>query len=626
MTTYQTGNPLGSQDPRDLFDNAQNIDDAINSQTSEVWQDRLGRLRKTWRGIEQKAEFDIAQAVSSATADAHGYRDQALEARDDARAAASAIGPLKFYDTYAQALGDIADIPIDGLIEVSADETLDGARTRYFKRSGDVLELSVNLDQLRLDLATDAGAQLIATRQPEDGSVKRLVIEKLSEIPTFGDYEDISSAVAAAVESSFILGAIDSVVIRVPSQAATLQSAFERITPLTQQCRITVLIESGFQPTSGVELSNADYSRYKISSEDSEVTLSSLYVGDNFLKLTNAISPVVDVLINAAGKGGRTFYAERGSFLLINPGKGVKNPQSDGIYVNMRSSAYISGCVSIGAVNGRNLWITRNSTCECTGATFDGATDYNIWISRSSSAYGESVTCKNAGSAIGATRYSIASFNLMTADNLDSVAIAISAFIFVNDVIATNVKKVGLSASEGGEVTGRNAKITGVVGSATYGCVAENLGKIICPSAEISGFNLSGLRAYYGGGIAAFGAKIENCLIGIDARYNGSVDAYSGTIQSCGRGIFARDGSKVSMNSGNILSSTTRGVECNSGSEAYIGLTKVTGSGEQDLRVATGAKIYATGTSTTNGAGSPAPSNTNVAAFNTFYAAGVIYV
>ena len=50
MTTYNTGNPLGSTDPRDLFDNSQNFDVAINS-SGEKWKDRLGRDRLTLDGM-----------------------------------------------------------------------------------------------------------------------------------------------------------------------------------------------------------------------------------------------------------------------------------------------------------------------------------------------------------------------------------------------------------------------------------------------------------------------------------------------------------------------------------------------------------------------------------------------
>lgn len=55
MTKYATMNPLGSTSPYDLFDNAQNFDTAINSITAAIWQDRLGKSRHTWYGIESLA-------------------------------------------------------------------------------------------------------------------------------------------------------------------------------------------------------------------------------------------------------------------------------------------------------------------------------------------------------------------------------------------------------------------------------------------------------------------------------------------------------------------------------------------------------------------------------------------
>lgn len=53
MTTYRTGNPLGSAAPKDLYDNAENLDVAVNSQDSTTWEDRLGKTRKTFHGMEQ---------------------------------------------------------------------------------------------------------------------------------------------------------------------------------------------------------------------------------------------------------------------------------------------------------------------------------------------------------------------------------------------------------------------------------------------------------------------------------------------------------------------------------------------------------------------------------------------
>lgn len=57
MTTYNTGNPIGSSDPHDLYDNAENLDALVNDKTKGAHTDRLGVERKTWHGIEQDFEL-----------------------------------------------------------------------------------------------------------------------------------------------------------------------------------------------------------------------------------------------------------------------------------------------------------------------------------------------------------------------------------------------------------------------------------------------------------------------------------------------------------------------------------------------------------------------------------------
>jgi len=51
MAKYNTGNALGSADPRDLFDNSENLDGAVNSEL-DTWVDRFGKTRRTMAGID----------------------------------------------------------------------------------------------------------------------------------------------------------------------------------------------------------------------------------------------------------------------------------------------------------------------------------------------------------------------------------------------------------------------------------------------------------------------------------------------------------------------------------------------------------------------------------------------
>ena len=53
MSTYNTGNPVGSVDVKDLYDNAQGLDHLVNDRTVTEYPDRLGNPRKSWWGMEQ---------------------------------------------------------------------------------------------------------------------------------------------------------------------------------------------------------------------------------------------------------------------------------------------------------------------------------------------------------------------------------------------------------------------------------------------------------------------------------------------------------------------------------------------------------------------------------------------
>lgn len=57
MTTYNTGNPVGSTAVKDFYDNSQNLDIAVNDKDSEFWVDRLGTRRNTLRGVENRIGY-----------------------------------------------------------------------------------------------------------------------------------------------------------------------------------------------------------------------------------------------------------------------------------------------------------------------------------------------------------------------------------------------------------------------------------------------------------------------------------------------------------------------------------------------------------------------------------------
>lgn len=84
MTTYNTGNPVGSTDARDLYDNAQAFDQAINS-SAATYTDRLSVTRKTLKGLETAA---TGIPAVQASIDAESAKTAAEAARDAAQLAA----------------------------------------------------------------------------------------------------------------------------------------------------------------------------------------------------------------------------------------------------------------------------------------------------------------------------------------------------------------------------------------------------------------------------------------------------------------------------------------------------------------------------------------------------------
>jgi hypothetical protein len=60
-TTYNTGNPIGSTSPKDLYDNASNLDDLLLG-PSPSYPDRLGQRRQSWAGMEQSIRDAVVAA------------------------------------------------------------------------------------------------------------------------------------------------------------------------------------------------------------------------------------------------------------------------------------------------------------------------------------------------------------------------------------------------------------------------------------------------------------------------------------------------------------------------------------------------------------------------------------
>lgn len=128
----------------------------------------------------------------------------------EAKAAAETIGPIKFYDTYAQAAGALPGLTNGDIVEVESDEARSSGRTRYRVASGALVFL-VNLDQLRQDLAAPAGTGLVGFLQSGTGAVARTLQSKSREVVSVTDFgapgsSAMNLALAAAEEVHFPAG------------------------------------------------------------------------------------------------------------------------------------------------------------------------------------------------------------------------------------------------------------------------------------------------------------------------------------------------------------------------------------------------------------------------------------
>lgn len=199
MTRYNTGNPLGSSAAKDLFDNAQNLDFALNSTTQALWTDRFGVARRSWYGLEVMVTdaasafgYQILEGVSFTTGAAVNINQVLLNLADNA---------------YYQWTGTFPD----GGKPVPANSSPEAAGG-----TGPGKWLSVGDTVLRNSLASNAdraGDAMIAVKQPFTGAASRTQHDKNAEYMTVldfgavGDYvTDDTAAIIAADTAASLAG------------------------------------------------------------------------------------------------------------------------------------------------------------------------------------------------------------------------------------------------------------------------------------------------------------------------------------------------------------------------------------------------------------------------------------
>ncbi len=154
MTTYKTGNPLGSSAAKDLFDNAENLDFAVNSITQTIWIDRLGKPRKSWFGMESAFLAQLASQEDrfNAFIERSGY--QVIGDYADGPLTVTEYNQLIRYDNELWKLTAAIDLPYT--TAGNTEETWNATDSLHFVSVGDAAlrqNLGSNEKGLGLSLA-----------------------------------------------------------------------------------------------------------------------------------------------------------------------------------------------------------------------------------------------------------------------------------------------------------------------------------------------------------------------------------------------------------------------------------------------------------------------------------------
>lgn len=178
------------------------------------------------------------------------------------------------------------------------------------------------------------------------------------------------------------------ITVHIPSDYATLQEAIDELSNkfISQKVLINLNIESGHKPSCGIVLLNRDCANFRITSEDTVVTVASDFEGD-FIRGENSRLPILACLIDMNDLGEDGYHVSKNSNGRVEVGCGIRNAGGRGLYVNEGSSVEARGSIFTGC-NNRNVWVSRasNLSAEVSNFSANKGGENAVYISRTSNA------------------------------------------------------------------------------------------------------------------------------------------------------------------------------------------------------------------------------------------------
>jgi hypothetical protein len=317
--------------------------------------------------------------------------------------------------------------------------------------------------------------------------------------------------------------------------------------------------------------------------------------------MSNGIAPIWNCVLDLAGTDFFNSYRlSENAFGLVSPNCGMLNGSGRGAHIENGSSAVLDSAVFTGFQQA-GLHVSRLSDCQCSFADFSGNSKDpsnnfgGIYASRSSRIHGADIDARNSGAnGVRAQRQSIITVpGINVSGSTGAAFVAASAariYSDINSPVMLNLASQAAIAHLGALIVIGNNNITFLAG-VTSPAIECRESQIIINNCGLSGHESMGIFA------KGAGASVQASNINIA----GGTDS-----------IFAEETATVNAAGCTVTGASLNGVIASAGSRICITNGSVTGSGSNDLAVTDGGSMFANGCTTTNGAGSPNASDTNL--------------